>query len=67
MQTPVLMREGIERASKAVAEVLLKNSHKVETSRDIASVATISSSNSHIGELIASKLWKKLVEMVLST
>ena len=40
---PVLMREGIERASKAVAEVLLKNSHKVETSRDIASVATISS------------------------
>lgn len=50
---PVLMREGIERASKAVAEVLLKNSHKVETSRDIASVATISSSNSHIGELIA--------------
>ena len=38
---PVLMREGIERASKAVAEVLLKNSHKVETSRDIASVAKI--------------------------
>ena len=47
---PVLMREGIERASKAVAEVLLKNSHKVETSRDIASVATISSSNSHIAQ-----------------
>ena len=42
---PVLMREGIERASKAVAEVLLKNSHKVETSR----------------------LWIRLVEMVLST
>lgn len=55
---PVLMREGIERASKAVAEVLLKNSHKVETSRDIASVATISSSNSHIGELIAQAMDK---------
>ena len=55
---PVLMREGIERASKAVAEVLLKNSHKVETSRDIASVATISSSNSHIGELIAQAMEK---------
>lgn len=55
---PVLMREGIERASKAVAEVLLKNSHKVETSRDIASVATISSSNSHIGELIAQAMVK---------
>lgn len=55
---PVLMREGIERASKAVAEVLLKISHKVETSRDIASVATISSSNSHIGELIAQAMEK---------
>lgn len=55
---PVLMREGIERASKAVSEVLLKNSHKVETSRDIASVATISSSNSHIGELIAQAMEK---------
>lgn len=55
---PVLMREGIERASKAVAEVLLKNSHKIETSRDIASVATISSSNSHIGELIAQAMDK---------
>ena len=55
---PVLMREGIERASKAVAEILLKNSHKVETSRDIASVATISSSNSHIGELIAQAMEK---------
>ena len=55
---PVLMREGIEKASKAVAEVLLKNSHKVETSRDIASVATISSSNSHIGELIAQAMEK---------
>lgn len=55
---PVLMREGIESASKAVAEVLLKNSHKVETSRDIASVATISSSNSHIGELIAQAMDK---------
>ena len=55
---PVLMREGIERASKAVAEVLLKKSQKVETTRDIASVATISSSNSHIGELIAQAMEK---------
>ena len=55
---PVLMREGIEKASKEVAKVLLKNSHKVETSRDIASVATISSSNSHIGDLIAQAMEK---------
>lgn len=55
---PVLMREGIEKASKEVAKVLLKNSHKVETGRDIASVATISSSNSHIGDLIAQAMEK---------
>ena len=55
---PVLMREGIEKASKEVAKILLKNSHKVETSRDIASVATISSSNSHIGDLIAQAMEK---------
>lgn len=55
---PVMMREGIERASRQVAEVLLKNSHKVETSKDIASVATISSGNSHIGSLISEAMEK---------
>ena len=33
---PVLMREGIEKAGKEVADAVLKNSHKVETSQDIA-------------------------------
>ena len=50
---PVLMREGIEYASKEVAKELLKNSRKVETSQDIASVATISSGSAEIGGLIA--------------
>ena len=45
---PVLMREGIEKAGKEVADVVLKNSHKVETSQDIASVATISAGNEEI-------------------
>ena len=47
---PVLMREGIEKAGKEVADVVLKNSHKVETSQDIASVATISAGNEEIGQ-----------------
>lgn len=50
---PVLLREGIEKAGKEVAKILLKNSRKVETSKDIASVASISSGDSHIGELIS--------------
>ena len=55
---PVLMREGIEKAGKEVADVVLKNSHKVETSQDIASVATISAGNEESGQLIASAMDK---------
>ena len=47
---PVLMREGIEYASKEVAKTILKNSRKVETSNDVASVATISAGSKEIGD-----------------
>lgn len=62
---PVLMREGIEKAGKEVADVVLKNSHKVETNQDIASVATISAGNEEIGQLIASAM-DKVGKMELS-
>lgn len=55
---PVLMREGIEQASKEVAKEILNNSKKVETSNDIASVATISAGSSEIGSIIASAMDK---------
>lgn len=55
---PVLMREGIEKAAKKVAEILVNNSHKVETSEDIAAVASISSGDNHIGELISAAMDK---------
>ncbi len=55
---PVLMREGIEYASKEVAKTILKNSRKVETSNDVASVATISAGSKEIGELIAKAMDK---------
>lgn len=50
---PVLMREGIETASKLVSDKLLEQSHKIETNGDIASVATISSGSKEIGDIIA--------------
>ncbi|MEG2544280.1 MAG: chaperonin GroEL [Longicatena sp.] len=50
---PVLMREGIEYASKEVAKHILERSRKVDTSSDIASVATISASSSEVGDIIA--------------
>ena len=55
---PVLMREGIEYASKEVAKTILKNSRKVETSSDVASVATISAGSEEIGNLIAEAMDK---------
>ena len=55
---PVLMREGIEYASKEVAKHILSKSHKVETSSDIASVAAISSGSKEIGDIIAKAMDK---------
>ena len=50
---PVLMREGIDEASKLVSKKLLEYSHKVESTTEIANVATISSGSKEIGDLIA--------------
>lgn len=55
---PVLMREGIEYASKEVAKHILEKSRIVETSNDIASVAAISSGNKEIGTIIAEAMDK---------
>ena len=50
---PVLMREGIEKAAKVVSDKLLAKSHKVDSTADIANVATISSSSKEVGDIIA--------------
>lgn len=55
---PVLMREGIELASKEVAKKILEKSRKVETSEDIANVATISAGSKEVGDTIAAAMEK---------
>lgn len=50
---PVLMRAGIESAAKKIAEYLLDKSTKIETSSDIANVASISAGSVEIGDIIA--------------
>lgn len=55
---PVLLREGIDKASKEVAKILLEKAHKVESSNDIASVASISSGSNEIGEIISEAMEK---------
>lgn len=53
---PVLMREGIDYAAKKVSEELLNISQEVNTSSDIANVATISSGSKEIGDIIANAM-----------
>lgn len=55
---PVLMREGIEKASHAVAEKLLENSHQITTNDDVKNIATISSGSEEIGSIIAEAMEK---------
>lgn len=55
---PVFVREGIEKAGKEVAKLILKKSRKVETNAEIANVATVSSGSKEIGDIIAQAMEK---------
>ncbi len=55
---PVLLREGIDMAAKKVAESLKAKAHKIDSASDIASVASISSGSSEIGEIISEAMEK---------
>ena len=55
---PVLIREGIEIASKAVSDKLLEKARKINSSDDIASVASISSGSKEIGDIISKAMDK---------
>lgn len=50
---PMLLKRGIEAASKAVAESIHDQAIMITTKEEIASVATISAQDSEIGDLIA--------------
>ncbi len=50
---PMLLKRGIEAASKAVAESIREQSIKITTKEEIGNVATISAQDREIGSLIA--------------
>jgi chaperonin GroEL len=50
---PMLLKRGIESASKAVADAIVEQAIDITTKEEIASVATISAQDREIGELIA--------------
>ncbi len=55
---PVLVKQGVDRAGKAVAEALLKKSRPLKTRADIENVATISAGSAEIGKIIADAMEK---------
>ncbi|MBI3158704.1 MAG: chaperonin GroEL [Chloroflexi bacterium] len=50
---PMLLKRGIEAATKAIGEYISKHSIPVKTKEDIANVASVSAQDREIGELIA--------------
>ena len=55
---PVLLREGIDLASKAVADKLLDSARKIDSSSEIANVAAISSGSEEIGKIVSDAMDK---------
>lgn len=55
---PVLVKQGIEKAGKEVAERLLKKSRPLKNRADIENVATISAGSVEIGKIIADAMQK---------
>ncbi|HHU22611.1 MAG TPA: chaperonin GroEL [Clostridiales bacterium] len=55
---PMVMKRGIQAATKAAVDAIHANSQPVSGSKDIARVGTISSGDQHIGKLIAEAMEK---------
>jgi chaperonin GroEL len=50
---PIALKRGIDQAAEAVSEALLKAARDVDSKADMAAVATVSSRDPQIGELLA--------------
>jgi chaperonin GroEL len=63
---PIALKKGIEKATEAIAEQLLKNAKEIETKDQIAATAAISAGDRQIGELIAEAMDKVGKEGVIT-
>ncbi|MBC3194999.1 chaperonin GroEL [Pseudonocardia sp. C8] len=63
---PMSLKRGIEKATEAVSQALLKSAKEVETKEQIAATASISAADSQIGELIAEAMDKVGKEGVIT-
>lgn len=63
---PIILKRGIEKATDKAVEVIKSNSQKIKGKNDMAFVATISSGDEKIGNLIADAMEKVTAEGVIT-
>ena len=63
---PMVLRKGIQKATETAVEAIEKNSKKVSGTKDIASVAAVSSASEQIGNLIADAMEKVTSDGVIT-
>ncbi len=63
---PMVLRKGVQKATDAAVDAIVKNSQKVSGTKDIARVAAVSSSSDEIGQLIADAMEKVTADGVIT-
>jgi len=63
---PIILKRGIEKAAEKAVEVIKGNSQKIKGKNDMAFVATISSGDESIGNLVADAMEKVTAEGVIT-
>ncbi len=63
---PMVVKKGMQAAVDAVVEEVLKNAKPVESSEDIARVATVSAADEFVGNLIADAMAKVTADGVIT-
>ncbi len=63
---PMVVKKGMQAAVEAVVAEVLKNAKPVESSSDIARVATVSAADEYIGDLIADAMAKVTADGVIT-
>ena len=63
---PMVLRKGVQKATDAAVDAIIKNSKKVSGTKDIARVAAVSSSSDEIGDLIAEAMEKVTSDGVIT-
>ena len=63
---PMIIKKGINKATKAAVDAIINNSKKISGSDDIARVAAVSSADDYIGRLIAEAMEKVSADGVIT-